>query len=325
MQMRLQPRSRAGAPLLRRHPRSQARRRGGEGRRRWALVGAAAILLVVAAVWTWATPDSDASTARPSGERQASLASATAPVAAPPATAAAPAAAATQVSAGQSPAGPSQTPPVTRVAGASPAALPACAHDDLPAAFDPAYPELTLVDTAYGVPPSVGPSATAPISEAGLAGRGRIAVEALPDLRALVAVSREAGVRLIAVSGHRTYEEQARVFAIWESRYGREAALRASARPGHSEHQLGFALDFSTHGVFDPWNVDDWATTREGAWMEENGWRFGWVMSYPRDRSDVTCYDYESWHYRWIDREVAAAVHESGLTLREFLWERQQR
>ena len=59
--------------------------------------------------------------------------------------------------------------------------------------------------------------------------------------------------------------------------------------------------------------------------MAANAWRFGWVMSYPPDRADVTCYRYEPWHYRWVGRDVAAELHERGLTLRELLWERQER
>lgn len=59
--------------------------------------------------------------------------------------------------------------------------------------------------------------------------------------------------------------------------------------------------------------------------MAENAWKYGWVMSYPKAKdgklfSDVTCFHYEPWHYRYLGREVAAQVHESGLTIREYLW-----
>lgn len=59
--------------------------------------------------------------------------------------------------------------------------------------------------------------------------------------------------------------------------------------------------------------------------MAENAWRYGWVMSYPKAErgalfSDVTCFHYEPWHYRYLGREMAAKVHDSGLTIREYLW-----
>ena len=68
------------------------------------------------------------------------------------------------------------------------------------------------------------------------------------------------------------------------------------------------------------WDLDDWAATPEGAWLAENAWRFGFVMSYPRGKEAVTCYLYEPWHYRYLGRELAARVRASGLAPREYLW-----
>jgi hypothetical protein len=71
---------------------------------------------------------------------------------------------------------------------------------------------------------------------------------------------------------------------------GYAAALKVSARPGHSEHQLGTTIDFKSYGGSAPWNYTNWATTRAGAWMAANAWKYGWVMSYPkafRPRSDL--------------------------------------
>ena len=91
-----------------------------------------------------------------------------------------------------------------------------------------------------------------------------------------------------------------------------------SARPGHSEHQLGTALDLTSPG----WNgrFGNWATeTAEGRWLADNAWRHGFVMSYPLGSQDVTCFSYEPWHYRWIGRDAAAEHQASGLYLRSFL------
>jgi len=55
--------------------------------------------------------------------------------------------------------------------------------------------------------------------------------------------------------------------------------------------------------------------------MQSNAWRFGFVMSYPKDASPAkTCYRYEAWHYRYVGRDQAVAIHASGMSLREFLW-----
>jgi len=55
--------------------------------------------------------------------------------------------------------------------------------------------------------------------------------------------------------------------------------------------------------------------------MKNNAWKYGWVMSYPKDKTDLTCYQYEPWHYRYFGRTVAAAIQASGMTVREWLWQ----
>ena len=91
--------------------------------------------------------------------------------------------------------------------------------------------------------------------------------------------------------------------------------------PGHSEHHLGTAIDFgSPDDSKAAWNHEDWGQTPAGAWLYQNAWRFGFVLSYPKNKRDVTCYQYEPWHYRYIGREMAADLHATSLTLREYLW-----
>ena len=57
--------------------------------------------------------------------------------------------------------------------------------------------------------------------------------------------------------------------------------------------------------------------------MKRNAWRYGFVLSYPAGKKSVTCYRYESWHYRYVGRELAQRVHDSGKTLRQVLWQLQ--
>jgi D-alanyl-D-alanine carboxypeptidase len=64
----------------------------------------------------------------------------------------------------------------------------------------------------------------------------------------------------------------------------------------------------------------DWGATADGAWLAANGWRFGWVMSYPKGMTADSCYRYEPWHYRYVGRAAAAAVRDAEVTLREWLW-----
>ena len=93
-----------------------------------------------------------------------------------------------------------------------------------------------------------------------------------------------------------------------------------AARPGHSEHQLGTAVDFTHLSGGTPWSGGDWARTRAGRWMLANAARYGWVLSYPKGATTSTCYRYEPWHWRWVGRTTARAIHESGPVPREGLW-----
>ena len=56
--------------------------------------------------------------------------------------------------------------------------------------------------------------------------------------------------------------------------------------------------------------------------MQQHAWQYGWVLSYPKGRTNVVCYGYEPWHWRYVGRALAAEIHDSGLPVRKFLWRR---
>jgi D-alanyl-D-alanine carboxypeptidase len=199
--------------------------------------------------------------------------------------------------------------------------LPTCDYLDLPAARV-AYADwgTTVLDTAFRLPGGYAPGDLVDTSQAGLNGSYYIRAIALDDLRAMFDAATSDGARLAVQSAYRSYQGQVLTFDGWVRQVGYSEALRTSARPGHSEHQLGTAIDFRSVGGAAPWTLADWATTTEGAWLKANAWRFGWVMSYPQGTSAVSCYTYEPWHYRYVGRATAAAVHEAGVTPREWLW-----
>ena len=202
--------------------------------------------------------------------------------------------------------------------------LPACRYDDL-ATPRQAYADwnLTLLDTIYKLPESYAPPELVPTDAAGLSPDYKVRRVVIPDLKALTEAARAAGHPLALQSAYRSYGYQVGTFDYWVQLQGREDALKLSARPGHSEHQLGTTLDFRSEDGPPPWEVEDWAQTPAGAWLAENAPRYGFVMSYPKGEEETVCYTYEPWHYRYVGRAVAQAVRESGLTLREWLWARQ--
>lgn len=120
------------------------------------------------------------------------------------------------------------------------------------------------------------------------------------------------GIEINFMSGFRSYSEQVRVYKGWVKVYGEEAD-RVSARPGHSEHQLGLAIDVNE-------TTFDFADSPEGKWLAENCYKYGFILRYPSFEAEaITGYMYEPWHIRYLGDENAYNVHFSGLTLEEYL------
>ncbi len=199
--------------------------------------------------------------------------------------------------------------------------LPACDYVDVPVArAGLSQWATTVLDTVFQLPAGYAPRDLVDTSQAGLNGSYYIRAIAREDLAAMIEAARSAGAHLAVQSAYRSYAGQVLTFDTWVQQSGYAQALKVSARPGHSEHQLGTAIDFKTVGAIAPWRYADWATSTEGAWLAANAWKFGWLMSYPRGSSAVSCYSYEPWHYRYVGRTAAAAVHAAGVTLRQWLW-----
>ncbi|HYC06323.1 MAG TPA: M15 family metallopeptidase [Candidatus Binatia bacterium] len=199
---------------------------------------------------------------------------------------------------------------------------PACTFgEELATDATPGDWRRTLLDTDRRLPAGYAPPDLVPTSRAGIGGGSRIRAIVIPDLRAMAADAAAHGHPLVVVSAYRSFHDQQVTFATWVDTSGLAAALASSARPGHSEHQLGVAIDFGERGGRAPWEYGDWAARPTGAWLAANAWRYGFVMSYPRGATAVTCYAYEPWHYRYVGRAEAAAIHASGDPLREYLWQ----
>jgi len=197
---------------------------------------------------------------------------------------------------------------------------PPCTIDTRVQAVDAdAHPELALLDPAWRLPPGYAPTDLVAVAGAGFAGDHRVRAIVIEDLRALRRAAEADGLRLAVQSAYRSEAYQAQVHAGWVRQLGPERAAEVSARPGHSEHQLGTAVDLRSADGPPAWDLPDWSKTPEGAWVAAHAHRFGFVVSYPRGARGVTCYDFEPWHLRWVGRATAAAVEASGLAYRAWL------
>lgn len=124
---------------------------------------------------------------------------------------------------------------------------------------------------------------------------------------------------ILIISGYRSYENQLGIHESAVLSLGPVEALRSSARAGHSEHQLGLAMDITTHSLGGHLS-STFSSTPEGHWIQNNAHRFGFVISFPYGREKDTGIMYEPWHIRYVGVEVATNMHENDYILEEYLW-----
>lgn len=202
---------------------------------------------------------------------------------------------------------------------AEPAEPPACAVGDEPAEGDPAADWATIVvDTERRLPADFEPPDLVDTAEAGFEGNGEQVREIIVgDLAALREAAEANGTPLIIVSAYRTPAQQQILFDDGVERHGPEDVVSRIARPGHSEHQLGTAID-----VLNPeaTSLDvTFASTPAGQWLAEHAHEFGFVFSYPEGAVAQACYEYEPWHLRYVGPEMAAQIRDSEMAPRAWL------
>jgi zinc D-Ala-D-Ala carboxypeptidase len=161
---------------------------------------------------------------------------------------------------------------------------------------------------ADALPEGYMPSDVTSVSARGIPAAGRQLLRAivLDDTRALIEEAAADGHNLYVGSGFRSESYQVDVFAAQVKRWGdEETANRYSARPGHSQHQLGTTIDFTnTFGSFRQSPAADW--------LRDNAHRFGFVLPYTTTAVPLTGYVDEPWHSRWVGRDLATLLQSVG-------------
>ncbi len=128
----------------------------------------------------------------------------------------------------------------------------------------------------------------------------------------------EEGQYLVAISGYRSYERQKEIYKKSIQKNGIEHAEQYSAKPGHSEHQTGLAMDISSETV--RYELDEiFSKTKEYQWLVRNCWKEGFIIRYPKGKEKITGYAFEPWHIRYVGREEAEIIMRCNITLEEFV------
>lgn len=136
--------------------------------------------------------------------------------------------------------------------------------------------------------------------------------EAYEKYKEMKADATALGLNIWIQSGYRSYSLQESLYTKYVNRDGKEAADTYSARPGHSEHQTGLAFDLNSIS-------DEFQYTDEGKWVNNNCYKYGYILRYPKNKESITGYKYESWHLRYVGEELATKLYNNGdwITLEE--------
>jgi len=179
-------------------------------------------------------------------------------------------------------------------------------YEEVSDAADP-LDKYALVNKHFALPADFSPPDLVPI------GKSMMREQAASAMNEMIAAASKEGHYLWVQSGYRSYDLQASLYNQYSARDGSEAADTYSARPGHSEHQLGLAADFNTI-------TSAFGDTPEGIWAAENCWKYGFIVRYTLENTDITLYKPEPWHMRYVGRDAAGAMLDRGIISFEEYW-----
>lgn len=150
---------------------------------------------------------------------------------------------------------------------------------------------ILIANKTYGLPSTYKP--------------GGITTETQNAFNKMKAAAKLDGINLVIKSGYRSYATQKSTYNYYVSYDGVAKADTYSARPGHSEHQTGMAVDLNTIN-------DTFHNTKEAKWLAANCYKYGFILRYPKGKTNETGYKYESWHFRYVGVDLASKLYNNG-------------
>lgn len=142
--------------------------------------------------------------------------------------------------------------------------------------------------------------------------------EAATALEELFSAAKKENIILCGISGYRSYARQKTIYSKNIIKKGVSYTNKYSAMPGKSEHQTGLSIDVSAASI--GYRLEPiFSETKEGIWLANNCYQYGFIIRYPKDKSDITGYAYEPWHIRYVGIDVATYLYKNNLTFEEYV------
>lgn len=156
-----------------------------------------------------------------------------------------------------------------------------------------------IVNKTYSLPSSYGTSLTSTTKNA---------------FNKMQAAAKLDGINIYIASGFRSYQTQNRLYNNYVARDGKAKADTYSARPGHSEHQSGLAFDICSHDLDgqDACINSNFDNTDQAKWLAQNAYKYGFILRYPKGKTNETGYKYESWHFRYVGTDLSTKLYNNG-------------
>lgn len=156
-----------------------------------------------------------------------------------------------------------------------------------------------IVNKTYSLPSSYGTSLTSTTKNA---------------FNKMQAAAKLDGINIYIASGFRSYQTQNRLYNNYVARDGKAKADTYSARPGHSEHQSGLAFDICSHDLDgqDACINSNFDNTDQAKWLAQNAYKYGFILRYPKGKTNETGYKYESWHFRYVGTGLSTKLYNNG-------------
>lgn len=173
---------------------------------------------------------------------------------------------------------------------------------------------LTLVNTNYLLSSSYVPKDLVEVTDVDYIERKnqtmKLEKETLEAYKMLEKDAKNKGYELTIFSAYRSYEYQSDLY-----KYSTNKSF--VAKPGASEHQTGLAIDIGKRNSGLTGHFDQ---TEEAFYLAHNAHKFGFILRYPKNGYDITGYPYESWHYRYVGKDVAEIIYKKNITLEEYFY-----
>ena len=143
-------------------------------------------------------------------------------------------------------------------------------------------------------------------------GTKQLRSEAYDAVIDMIEAAKRENINLLVISAYRTSARQNSLFNNSVNKNGMEHALLYSAKSGHSEHQLGLAVDFNT-------TQESFEKTKEFEWLKNNAYKYGFILRYPKGKEFITGYGYEPWHYRYVGIDISTKIFKENITYEEYI------